>query len=156
MGGGSLFPPCLLAFSPSGEQSPSPLPCYRRPSSSDCANAQPFAALVIPAPYSVAGCSRGSPALSLRRAPALSLPPEFVLPAVALAPPRFHPARRAFEFLSVGCRGSSRLPRGQIKTRTYLAVYAPRVVPFGGRIAIIDSLNLGFCYSVSIFDGIPR
>lgn len=37
-GGGSLFPPCLRAFSPSGAQSPAPLQTYRRPLSDECGN----------------------------------------------------------------------------------------------------------------------
>lgn len=41
-GGGSLFPPCLRAFSPSGAQSPAPLQPYRRPPSDECANARPI------------------------------------------------------------------------------------------------------------------
>lgn len=40
-GSGSLFPPCLRPFSPCGAQSTSLVPRYRRPPSSERANAHP-------------------------------------------------------------------------------------------------------------------
>ena len=58
-GGGSLFPPCLLAFSPSGEQSPTLCQHTRRPHSSECANA------LIPR-YGIAACCRAFPLAGVR------------------------------------------------------------------------------------------
>lgn len=79
-GGGSLFPPCLLAFSPSGEQSPTLCQHTRRPHSSECANARRnVSGLRFPTSYSVVGCKPLTiHAMGLRRAPALSLSPGFV------------------------------------------------------------------------------
>ena len=73
-------------------------PRSRCPPSSDCANARPTRrARDSGLPFRSPGCSRGSPALSLRRAPSLSSSPGFVLPAVALAPPPWHLTRAEWQ-----------------------------------------------------------
>ena len=110
-GGGFLFPPCLRAFSPSGAQSSTlsnPPAARPRP----CAlTLDPVCALPIPPlPIRSRRWSRAHPDASpLRRAPSLSLSPGFVLPLVALAPPRIPThARRAGDFPTVERRGWSR------------------------------------------------
>lgn len=89
-GGGFPFLPCLPAFPPCGGQSPSHLQRYHRPRLDERANAQPSVArLRFPASYSVAGGALAAfNASHCGACPSISSPPGFVLPAVALAPPR--------------------------------------------------------------------
>ena len=123
---GALLPcerrhPCLRA-SPQRPQSPS-APAARR--LDDCANAlHLWLALDFGASFPVAPLlARHFPRFPLRRAPSLSLSTGFVLPLVALAPPRLPThARRAGDFPTVGRRGWSRYARGtasggQIRSR---------------------------------------
>lgn len=100
-GGGSLFHPCLRAFSPCGAQSPALFLCSRRPRSDVCANA-----LRIAARSRCSGLPVRSPRCSLaaflssrlrRTACAIPSPRGSRSSAVALAPPRSPPlaVRRA-------------------------------------------------------------
>lgn len=95
-GGGFLFPPCLRACSPSGAQSPALSLRSRRPPSDECACPM-LRACDFAASYSVAALlARCIPSLFVVGAlQPFSSPSGFALPAVARAPPRCNPARRA-------------------------------------------------------------
>ena len=94
-------------------------PCTRRPPSAECANARrtmsagDFRGFLFGRPAARAH----SAASLLRRSPSRIIPPGFVLPAVALAPPRFPlRSRRAPVLSSVGHRGCA-ASRGNTLTR---------------------------------------
>ena len=112
-GGLSSLPACAPSPLAARNLPPAPTaPAARR--MAVCANARPSVrASDSAASYSVAALvARALHAFSLRRAPSLSLPPGFVLPLVALAPPRLPThARRTGEFPSVERRGWSRSSR---------------------------------------------
>ena len=97
--GGSPLPPCLIACSPSGYQTPSPFNPRRRSPSDECANARPIAAREISGfLFGRRLLARALPLSHCGATPALSLPAGFVLTAVALAPPRTNATRRAGKF----------------------------------------------------------
>lgn len=94
--GGTPFPPCLIACSPSGYQSPSPSShAAARPRTNALTLSPRRAREISGYPSGRRLLARALPLSHCGATQALSLPAGFVLPAVALAPPRSHATRRA-------------------------------------------------------------